>query len=1106
MNIAEIAGVGTPKSNMIYHENTGTLHINTEKRHCYFIPFTKEQDPFQEREASKEFQLLNGEWSFRYYDSIIDLEDDFIHAEFTDHISVPANWQLHGYDKPQYTNVPYPIVFDPPYVPDENPVGVYQRDYAYTADGMDRILVFEGVDSCIYLFVNDAFVGYSQVSHSTSEFNVTEYLKEGQNQITVAVLKWCDGTYLEDQDKIRLSGIFRDVYMLTRPKTRLTNYRVKTILSEEVKKTPLGAEKKENNGKVTLELTVEGCDVIAHLEDTEGKEIASFAVKAGETQQMEIEHPVLWSAENPMLYHLTLFAGEEVIGEEIGLRDITIEQGVVKINGQPIKFRGVNRHDSDPETGYYCSVAQMEKDLKLMKKHNVNAVRTSHYPDSPIFYQLCDRLGLYVIDEGDMESHGCVEVFNDFSWSWDKGYGGIAMLGSDPQFRTPILDRSESLVTRDINRPCVVFWSLGNESGYGTNMREAGALVKQLDDTRLLHYESTHKLDDTSDDILDVVSEMYTSPEGMQNYLKREGENRPFILCEYCHAMGNGPGDLEDYHVAFHSNERFCGGFIWEWSDHGVFLGETPEGKKKYGYGGDFGERHNDGNFCMDALTYPDRTPHTGLLELKQVYRPIRVGKGEKSGEFILHSLLTQVNAGELLEGTYEITYDGAVIPGKNFDFSVAPLAETVIALGDLSQYAEKEAYIRFIFSMKKEAAYCEKGYEVCFDQLPLFEVDNSEEISEAEKLAPKCSPIKATELYQAEPIYRGTGLFDEERDSISVKNPVENEYASAENSAENKYVSAEKSAENEYASAEQSGRNDDISVQNPPRENAQITLREEPLKITVQAGQLQFVYNKRKCAMASISVAGKELLEKPLEFNLFRAPVDNDTMRGDWYRAHLNDFIPKSYGCDVKQVGNQVIITQKQSVGWSIHQPIAFLKVVYTLSEEGCDLHCDVETGNKVTFLPRFGIRLFLSEAFEEVDYYGYGPYESYVDKHQASYMGNFTDKVSNMHEDYIKPQENSSHYGCKHMSISDGVTQITFAHPEGFSFNASNYSQEELAGKKHNYELEKSGYSILCVDYKMAGVGSNACGPQLADRYRLPLPKFEADFHMTVTAKAFA
>ncbi len=1001
MNLSRIAAAGSPKSRMIYHEDLENLHVGTMDKHCYFIPFAKGEDPFSDREQSGRFELLNGDWKFRYFDSVVDLEDDFIGIETDNTIPVPSNWQLHGYDVAQYTNVVYPIPFEPPFVPDEDPVGIYSREYDYSADGMDRILVFEGVDSCMYLFVNDAFAGYSQVSHCTSEFDITPFLREGRNLITVAVLKWCDGTYLEDQDKIRLSGIFRDVYVLSRPVERIADYRIVT-----------GIDTKRSSA--VLSFTPQGADAHVTLSDPDGKVLCEADAQSGKTADLKVSDVLLWSAESPVLYSLKIETEGEVIGEQVGFRKIEIVKGVVKINDVPVKFRGVNRHDSYPDTGYYCTNEQMLMDLRLMKQHNINAVRTSHYPDSPKFYQLCDRIGLYVIDEGDMESHGCVEVYNDFKWSADNAYNGIALIASDDRFRKAILDRSESLVKRDVNRPCVLFWSLGNESGYGTNMKAAGELVKKLDTTRLLHYESLHHLDDTSNAVLDVISEMYTSTEDMQKYLKKKGEHRPFILCEYCHAMGNGPGDLEDYHNAFHSSERFCGGFIWEWCDHGIIQGKTADGKVKYGYGGDFGERHNDNNFCMDALVYPDRTPHTGLLEAKQVYRPVRVLKVKGKYEFIFRNLLEHVNASDILDCHYEVEYDGGKKDGTDITYSLKPLGECIVKLPELAEYEGTEAYIRFIFTYKNDTQFCDKGYEACFDQVMI-----------------------------------GEGGKEEKSHSDAAAVPEVNE---------------------------------------------------EPLEVKITAGPVVYTFSKRRSQITSIVSKGRELLEKPMEFNFFRAPTDNDNSREDWYRAHLNDYIIKGYDTEVTVEGKQAVIKQKQSFGWSMYQPFAVIDVIYTFSSEGLDIHCELEASNKLKFLPRFGIRMFLDRSFDKVSYYGYGPFESYIDKHRADYLGNFEDTVENMYEDYIKPQENSSHYGCRHVTVSGSSAGVTFWDDKGLSFNASEYTQEELSSKRHNYELERSGYTVLCIDAYMAGVGSNSCGPQLKECYRVPLPKLTADFHMSL------
>ena len=1009
MNISKIAAANSPKSKLIYHENPETLHVNTLPDHCCFVPFAKTQNPFAARESSERFELLNGDWGFRYYDSVLDLEDSFPSVKAADTIPVPGNWQLHGYDKPQYTNMAYPIPFDPPYVPDDDPAGVYSREYTYAPDGMRRILVFEGVDSCLYLYVNGEFAGYSQVSHMTSEFDVTDLLHEGTNTITAAVLKWCDGTYLEDQDKFRLSGIFRDVYMLSRPDKRLEDYRIKTVINPD------------NTAEIQVTLHGESAELV--LTDIEQKELFRGNAAEAETVKIAVENPHLWSAETPYLYNLTILTPQEAIGERVGIRDIRVENSVVKINGVPVKFRGVNRHDSYPDTGSCASIAQMRKDLDLMKRHNVNAIRTSHYPNSPLFYRLCDEYGFYVIDEADYEAHGCVIAHNDLKWS--KGYDPIALIAADERFKTAIVDRSKMMVSRDINRPCVVFWSLGNEGGLGANMVAAAEYIKRVDDTRLVHYESVYKLDDTSDEIFDVVSRMYPPIPEMKKLVEEDRYHRPLLLCEYCHAMGNGPGDLEDYREMFHSDDRFCGGFVWEWCDHGFPIetvcsnGLFGFDRVCYGYGGDFGERHNDGNFCMDGLVYPDRTPHTGLLELKQVYRPVRVEKGTAPDTFIIRSYLNFANAGDLLEGGWEITSEGKVTATGAFTFTVPPMGSTEITVPAAASTAGDNVHIRFIFTSRTALPWCEKGYEVCFDQLCLKETNVKPQPA-------PCDPDIATPM----------------------------------------------------------------------------ACQEKPLTVTVYAGRLTYRFNKRTACFESIKYDGKEILNRPMQFNFFRAPTDNDPMKGDWYQLHLNDYIPKVYSVECSPAEDGIEIAVKQSFGWSIHPPFAHADVTYRIYNTGqLKINCSLTAAEKLTFLPRFGIRLFLPHAFDRVDYFGYGPNESYADKHRSSYMGLFSSLISDMHEDYIRPQENSSHWGCKHMTVKSGDLQMRFDAEKPFSFNASEYTQEELAARAHNYELEKCGCSVICVDYQMAGVGSNSCGPELMEKYRLPLPHIDAEFFMSIT-----
>ncbi|MCR4953648.1 MAG: DUF4981 domain-containing protein [Treponema sp.] len=1194
MNTKSIDAKRSPKSYMIYHENPETFHINALENHAYFIPFADGENPFEARENSSRFELLNGEWDFKYYKSVLDLEEDFTKVQADRKIKVPSNWQLEFFgdkeiDVPQYTNVCYPITYNPPFVSDENPCGVYTRYYDYKANKQNaqansaaahtpdrKILCFEGVDSCFYLYINDEFVGFSEVSHHTSEFDITDFLHEGKNKITVAVLKWSFGTYLEDQDKIRLSGIFRDVYILSRPQKRITNYRVKTICDGEKSGIELMVEGSESfTANVKLEspdgeIIFEGAIAAAcELPDFKscalrgrGSEKPRSGLEQGEGFPLPIlipvKNPLLWSAETPFLYKLTLKTEDEIIGEEVGFRKISAENGIVKINGQKIKFRGVNRHDSYPDTGYYASEAQIKHDFDLMKQHNVNAIRTSHYPNAPFFYKLCDRYGFYVIDEADLEMHGSVNVNNHFGWDWSD-YSGIALAAGSKLFKDAILDREQLLVTRDINRPSVIFWSMGNESGLGENFVEAAKWIKAFDDTRLLHYESVHKQDQTSDEIFDVVSRMYPDPTGWQSNINNKDEKRPYIMCEYCHAMGNGPGDLEDYHKAFWSDDRFCGGFIWEWCDHSISLGKSADGKEKYGYGGDWGERHNDGNFCCDGLVYPDRTPHTGLKEAKQVYRPVRVSKWkncgvdttncDKSGKKVSENcgadstkggnsnlealdfksykfwnLMAFANLKDKLDFYYEISKDGEVIFTSDVQTAdVEPLARTKVELKDFPEAIKKEIeenekvastksaqtsdpaenekldstkcvqtsapaeyFIRFVFTQKNDELWCKKDFEVCFDQLKLGAEAPTDEVTIIKNGSWKPDVI-ANNIPQPG-----------KRDEKGIQKNAREEIAQMVEWYKDCIVD-ENSTTGESANASP------LAEQNVP---SPLATRTAVHKIT--ANGIEYTFDCRTGLISSIKKGGKDILQKPLKMNFMRAPTDNDSQRGEWFNNHLHDYETKIYKITVEEgetsednrhtgAGAEntsesfaARITVRQSFGWSVNQPFAYGTIIYTIQNDGSlAIDFDLHTSSKVTFLPRIGIRLFVDKSFDTAEYFGFGPNESYIDKHQLDYVGKFTQKISEMHEDYIRPQENSSHYDCRLVKIVSPDCTLKFTGTnKKISFNASEYTQEELFTKRHNWELEKCENNVICIDWKMAGVGSNSCGPALAQKYRISLP----------------
>lgn len=1015
-----------------YYENLHVLHENTMPDRAYYIPASKAMDSLvHNRDTSDRFQLLNGDWSFQYFNSIYDLKEKFFedgfHTSPFDVIPVPSVWQNHGYDTHQYTNVRYPFPFNPPYVPQDNPCGAYYTEFDFKKDQAApcTYLNFEGVDSCFYVWLNGDYVGYSQVSHSTSEFDVTKYLKEGKNKLAVLVLKWCDGSYLEDQDKFRMSGIFRDVYLLKRPENSVFDYFVTT-------KTPSRDTSQKARVTIHLKYFQEIIPTELTVYDMDGKQVDSAKVPAEQafenkfnikdgyqaTAKLEIEHARLWNPEMPYLYTLVIKTSNETITDHIGIREIYILDKVLYINGTAIKFSGVNRHDSDPVTGFTIDIHQMTKDLSMMKQHNFNAIRTSHYPNSPVFYQLCDEYGFYVIDEADIEAHGPSELFyEDDSWE-NKSKRWNEPIADNPAFIDAILDRVKKCVHRNKNRPCVVIWSMGNESAYGCTFEAALKWTKEFNPERLTHYESAlyrsnrRKYDFSN---LDLYSRMYPSFEEIDEYLENEPD-KPFILCEYCHSMGNGPGDFEDYFKIFEQHPELCGGFVWEWCDHGIYKGKAANGKAMYYYGGDHGETVHDGNFCMDGLVYPDRTPHTGLLEYKNVHRPARViSYDQNKKELTLRNYMDFTDLADILTMTYEVCCDGTVTAaGEVKSISVAPHGTGTISLNPV--IPEKgRTYLKIYYYSKKASAFIPKGYLLGFDELPLLNKDNRNQTC-----------LKLLEHRTNDP------------------HPI------------------------------------DIS--------------EDDSFLTLKGNCFLYVFNKKTGLFDKMVFQGKEILNQPMDINIWRAPTDNDrNIKNEWMRACYHQAFPRAYETVYETSEHGITICCTSSLSAPAIQKIMDIHTVWTVQKNGeTDITMSVKINEEFPELPRFGIRLFLDKRLNTVTYYGIGPYESYRDKCRAGSHGLYSGSILNMHEDYIRPQENGSHYDCDYVTLENKTHGLTAVSNKAFSFNASVYTQEELTAKKHNYELVPCKSSVLCLDYAQNGIGSNSCGPRLNKEYRLDEKEF--------------
>ena len=575
--------------------------IGTMPHRSYYIPFA-EDDKIKtvygivNRESSSRFTSLDGIWQIKQIGCV---EDFNINEELDATIPVPSCTQMHGYDQIQYLNSRYPFPVMLPHVPHDNPCWHYRRSFSLAKkEGERYYLNFEGVDSAFYLYVNGQFKGYSQISHATSEFDITELVVDGENTLDVLVLKWCISTYLECQDKFRFSGIFRNVYILNRPEQHITDYFIKVDLDG-------------NDGVLTFK---NESDIAIDLTFGRQKAVA----KPKKTVEFRTANVRKWTAETPNLYTLELRANGERIIEKVGFRKVSIDGKVFKFNGEPLKLKGVNRHDFNCKTGATVSLANMVEDLRLMKYLNVNAVRTSHYPNRPEFYQLCDKFGIYVMDEADLETHGAAHRLpghSDLLWQ---------EYGDNEIFEPGITDRYTALVERDKNRPSVIIWSLGNESAFGKAFINGAKYIRKRDSSRPVHYENLQNAAPKYyyTKLVDMCSMMYPSIEKIQTkVLDNPKETRPFVMCEYTHAMGNSCGDINDYWKLIDANEQLMGAFVWEWADHGI------KTKKGFLYGGDFGEQEHDGNFCCDGLLTPDRKIKSNALEMKAVYGGKRESK-----------------------------------------------------------------------------------------------------------------------------------------------------------------------------------------------------------------------------------------------------------------------------------------------------------------------------------------------------------------------------------------------------------------------------------------------------------------------------------------------
>lgn len=910
-----------------------------------------------------EYHLLSGTWRFSYYDRDVDVPEEITSWDI---IPVPSCWQLQGYENPNYSNINYPYPCDPPYVPDDNPCGVYEREFTLERKWGSVYFVFEGVSSCAYLYLNGRYVGFTQGSHLLAEFDITDYVHEGTNTVRVKVLKWCCGSYLEDQDFFRYNGIFRDCYLLQRPVGHITD--VELIPDAGV-----------------IRIRLQGS---ADVRIWEGDKLLTQG-SMEDTFTFSPENPIAWNAEKPFLYTVELERLGEVIRLKTGLRKIEIsDRYELLINGVPVKLHGVNHHDTSALRGWCQSTEELRQDLLLMKKLNINCVRTSHYPPAPSFLQLCDELGLYVVCETDIETHGFLRRLPNMPYSYDVESN--AWPCTQAQWRREFVERMQRMVEHFKNHPSILMWSTGNESGHGCNHVEMIRWAKHRDGSRLIHAEDASRKGQLHN--ADVFSMMYSSLEELERFALTDDINMPVFLCEYAHAMGNGPGDVFCYNELFDRYPKLIGGCIWEWADHVV----TVDGVQKYG--GDFeGELTHDGNFCCDGLVFADRSLKAGSLEAKAAYQPIRT--------HYENSILTVTNRLDFTDLKEYLLRYWIEVDGKD-----GPYHDTVLPLPP-HQSARLE--------IDDSPAACRYGAHL---NIRLFR--GSEEVAACQHPLP-CKSLGET----------------------------------------------------------------------PQPDGA---LREDAFFVYASGEGFRYTFSKRYGVFTSLVVNGAEQLAGKPVLSACRAPTDNDRnirfrwlQLDEWQGENLDKAFTKVYDCHVEDG----VICVTGSLSGVSRLPFLRYTQRIRISRDGViDLELHGAVRQDAIWLPRLGYEFQLPGETSSFTYYGNGPAESYRDMCHAGFVGLHHSTAEAEYVRYVRPQEHGNHTAVKLLRIG----ALEFLAEKEMEINVSRFSTAALLKAEHTDELTADGNTHLRIDYKVSGLGSNSCGPELEKAYRLD--EKQIDFRFSI------
>jgi beta-galactosidase len=1048
-------------------ENEQILHINTEPPRATFIPTASVEQALKNDFTNSPFYFsLNGNWKFNWVPKPELRPTSFFETNFDDttwtNIPVPSNWEMKGFGSPIYLGSGYPFKIDPPRVTGEpptnwtafaqrNPVGSYRKNFELPKnwDGRRVFIHFDGVGSAFYVWCNGIKVGFSKDSRTPAEFDLTDFIQAGVNEIAVEVYRWSDGSYLEDQDMWRMSGIFRPVYLYSTAAARIRDFTVRTDLDSnycdatlQIKPELWAKNVSLSNWTVRAQLfDASNQPVLANELSHDAAEILNpdFSAKIldarmpqrGEPKfawlEAKIKNPVKWTAETPNLYTLILTlnnADGKVIEADsckIGFRKIEIRDGVFLVNGQPVKLRGVNRHEIDPDTGYSMTDARMIQDITLMKQANINALRTCHYPDDPRWYDFCDRFGIYVLDEANICTHGT------------RGF-----LANNPAWTGAFLDRAQRMGIRDKNHPSVIAWSMGNESGYGANFAAASGWLHEFDPTRPVHYEGA-QLTNGAPKTIDITgrfyprltTEVYAKPDDPWNLrwdktleiARRKSDNRPVLATEYAHAMGNAVGNLQEYWDEIYSNPRMVGGFIWEWCDQGLHKIQTnAPGKFFTALGGDFGDVPNAGGFNIKGLVNAEREPFPKYWEVKKVYQPIQIAaENLKLGKVKLKITnrdsfldLTNYEARWSVAGSEGEEVQSGILPTINCESGKA--VKIMIPVQKIRKPKPgEEFWLRVSFRTRKDLPSAKAGFEIAWQQ------------------------------------------FD-----LSVKTP------------------APKIVLGKLPALELFSTNDAVQI---------------------EGTNFSVMFKRSAGTLTSLKFCSHEMLSQKTDkisgpvLQLFRAPTDNDKGFGkwlarDWREAGLSNLVRHVDSLEITKADFNEIKISTIATSLGVNGGYT-LKTVWTIRGDG-----SLEMENKFTpfgelpLLPRIGIVMSLAKNFENVRWLGRGTWENYLDRKEAADMGVWASTATQQYVPYVRPQENGNHEDTRWLELTDangnGLKISTAENP--FAFSALHFTANDLATTRHNFELKPREEIILSLDAKMCGLGNSSCGPGVLKKNSVP------------------